>query len=231
MTTSTLTFQPVLLSPGHLRLDIFFHDPPAQFLGMGFDLVSSLNSWDFDHYELGSAFEIPEDVLALAVQKEQPKRLVFGLSLKGKELKNSLPLQSEEVTHLYFSLKDADRFDFKLQNPVLSVLENGTRHDLTDVRWQSSALQSLVPAQNQAKPVNDQTPDPQDMVSNDSDLEISHTSSSAQSAQPWNFSSTIPPSAALSDNIFDQNLLIPGLLLLFMILSFVVWIFFVRRKV
>lgn len=129
---TTVSLQSTQLESNLFRIDVLIESLPEHFVGLGFDLMMDQADWSFEKYELGGIFHQPENVLVLAVPKDEPSRLVFGLSLKGESL--SIPPKLSDGTVVSFYLR-AHEVNFQLANQVLSVLDQG-RKDVTDVTWE-----------------------------------------------------------------------------------------------
>lgn len=145
MPTPSFSFQlQALDQQGHIRVDVLARNLPQKFLGTAFDLHMDTQGWKYEKYELGPLFTEPHNVLSLATQKNNPDRVIFGVTLKqGK----SIQVLEGKIASFYITLP-VSRFSEEAMNTpleihfdhgVLSTYENA-RMDVRDVKWSDGAF-------------------------------------------------------------------------------------------
>lgn len=221
MSSPTVLLQPTQLEPNLFRIDVLIQHLPEHFVGLGFDLMMDGSDWSFEKYELGEIFHQPENVLVLATQKDQPARLVFGLSLKGDSLDTPPKLFDGTVVSFYLR---APEVNFQLANQVLSVLDQG-RKDVAEVTWQAQplalpeAIAELSVEEAHDEPVEQETQQVVDPLAGNMD-----------STERSSNSTNLANNHLLQANTFGQDFTLPLLLGILAILVILLVVLKIRRK-
>ncbi len=131
---------------GQYRVDLIGENIPKKFLGIAFDLEFKntsgefYNAWNFVRFELGSDFKNQENILSLASFKQNPARLVFGLSFKQG---TSIDFQNGKLASFYVSNLMGTNLDQDLllhfERTVMSIFDKG-RKDVAGVKWKDSQI-------------------------------------------------------------------------------------------
>ena len=132
----TFSIQFHALAPDLLRADVTVQHLPENFLGAAFDLVIDGGKIDLRDHGVGAVFPRRDDVLYLASLRQQPQRIVFGVSVKGGKV-----FQPGDgiLASFYFQHEVHEELSFRFDHGVLSIFENG-RKDLAKVAWNDATF-------------------------------------------------------------------------------------------
>lgn len=138
----TLSFTPV--ASDQLRVDVFMENVPRNFLGTAFDLVAKGSDWNYERYELGSLFR---GALSLVIERHDPSRIIFGMSLKRGFLFQKQPPSIEKVVSFYFQVPAKGETEFSFRNTVLSLFDQKRRDIAADFQGAKIDLEKFFASQ------------------------------------------------------------------------------------
>ena len=137
----SLNFVPMKAND-EVRVDVMVSNLPPHFLGAAFDLVADFESWGFVRAELGELFNVPDHTFILTTRRDQPARLVFGMSLERNFVLAAVPDGENRLVSFYIKTSSQGWPKFSFNHGVLSVFD-GQRRDIADVQWQGGQFTLL----------------------------------------------------------------------------------------